>query len=127
MLLIRAAQMSVFENEALYGCIAAYLQSAYPAQFARMGASEAGTLVRGGIDDASARGLRDPAAVRKYVHVAFLLGREFLPKHQWAKRILANRRFTHEVVRMRALEGAAARYLADSSPQRDLEKTSKIM
>jgi hypothetical protein len=113
MLVIRDQQMAAFEDGLLRNWIVQYLKSAYPIQCAGIAAESLEALVRGSIADAKARRLKDAATVRKYVHVAFLLGRDFPknPSLDWARRILDDPRFRHEGVRLRALEDATVKYM----------------
>jgi hypothetical protein len=113
MLVIRAEQMSIFTNDAFCRWIVQYLESAYPVQSARIGSKELWQFVGECIGDAKARRLKDASAIRKYVHVAFLLGRDFpaRPELDWARRILDSPRYRHEGARLRALEDATAKHL----------------
>jgi hypothetical protein len=123
MLVIREQQMAAFDDGLLRNWIVQYLKSAYPVQCAGIEAETLDALVRGSVADAKTRRLKDSATVRKYVHVAFLLGRDFPknPRLDWARRILDDPRFRHEGVRLRALEDATVKYM-EGSPKAAIAK-----
>jgi hypothetical protein len=112
-LIIRREQMRVFEDEALREWLANYLTGSYPDRVASMGAAAVRKFVDQGLDSARERSIRNPAAIRKYVHVMFLLGPGLVsdPELAWARKILNNRQFRSDLTRLRVLEDEAIRFL----------------
>lgn len=113
-LVIRAEQMRVFEDEMMRRWLADYLRSSYPKQTEAMGPAALEEFVAGGLRASHARFLRDGAAIRKYVHVMFLLGPglETDPEFAWARKILNNSQFRSDLSRLRVLEDEAIRFLS---------------
>lgn len=113
MLTIRQQQIELLEESELCRWICDYLRSVYPRQTAGMKETELAATVKRRFREAREKGFRESPEIRKYVHVAFLLGDGF-PQHagfQWARKILDNPDFRHEGARLRALEDATARFL----------------
>jgi len=112
MLVIRQQQLELLEEFGLCRWICGYLRSAYPRQTASVKDKELTATVKNRFREARKRGYRQGPEIRKYVHVAFLLGDGF-PEHpqlQWARKILESPDFHHEGARLRALEDATARF-----------------
>ena len=113
-LVIRQEQMRVFEDEMLRRWMADYLTTSYPDRAASMDSAALAKFVDAGLSAARDRFLREPAAIRKYVHVMFLLGPglESDPEFAWARKILNNAKFRSDVSRLRVLEDEAIRLLS---------------
>ena len=112
-LVIRNQQLKVFADDRERRWVADYLADAYPAAARAMGTAALSELVASAQRKAHMHGFREPQEVRKYAHVAFLLGADFEsnPKFAWAREILGNRRFKQGLAKLRSLEDAALKHL----------------
>ena len=121
MLVIREEQMRVFEEIQLQRWLTDYLQSCYPVHAAELGSYELRELVTIAAKRARARGLKGASEIRKYLHVTFLLGREFETddRTMWARRILDDEEQSDPAERVCALEEAVLEHLeADGAKTR---------
>jgi hypothetical protein len=112
-LVIRNEQMKAIREALTKDWIIRYLRKCYPERAHQMGAGAIAVLVEDSLRRARAHGFRDPSELRKYAHVTFLLGVEFeRDSHfEWARKILADRRYVQQASRARALEDATLRHL----------------
>jgi hypothetical protein len=113
-LIIRAEQMQALKDAILRGWLADYLRSIYPQQCSGIGAGEFEEFLGVQIKRARGHGLIADNDIRKYVHVAFLLGSEFErnPDYEWAQSILLEASLS-PATRVRALQTATLRHLED--------------
>jgi hypothetical protein len=113
MLIIRAEQLRILEDDAVCRWIAGYLQASYPEHARAYGRSKFERLVADGFRKARARQIAGAQEVRKFVHVAFVLGPGFPDDPEFAplKRILDDPKYHNTTVRLRALEDAALEYV----------------
>jgi hypothetical protein len=121
MLTIRQKQMELLEESGLCRWICDYLRAAYPRQTVGIKETELTATVKNRFRQARQKGFRESSEIRKYVHVAFLLGDGF-PQNahfQWARKILENPDFRHEGARLRALEDATARFFDSKEAARE--------
>ena len=118
MLTIREAQMRVLHDVAVCRWISHDLTASYPERAGRGARGALDSFVSEQAKDARGRGFRRGEEVRKYVHVAFVLGAGFAtdPEFAWARRILDNPDFHHPASRLRALEDAVLRHLKKTAP-----------
>ena len=113
---IRDEQMKVFEDLLLRDWLVRFLTSSYPKQTAAMGVADLYDFVAGVLQASRARSIDEATAIRKYLHVTFLLGHGFesKPEFAWARKILDDSRFRTDLCRLRVLEDEAIRYLIKS-------------
>jgi hypothetical protein len=107
--------MQAFQSVLQTTWICSYLKRVYPRQSESIGEAALLDIVSKSIGRAVANGLQESSDIRKFAHVAFLLGPNFEEKHSWARKILSNPDFHHSGARLRALEDAAIRHLETQS------------
>ena len=116
-LVIREAQMRAFEDDTLRRWVVKYLRTCYPDRCAAYSFADFAAFVKKAIGKARSRNLNS-REIRKYVHVAFLLGEGFEnePEFSWAREILTAPEYNDEGARIRALEDAVLeRFQTDSA------------
>ena len=94
-----------------------YLRACYPDRCAAYRVADFAVFVQNAIGKARRRNLNN-REIRKYVHVAFLLGDglENEPELAWAREILTAPEYNDEGARIRALEDAVLeRFQTDSA------------
>lgn len=119
-LIIRQEQMKVLEDEMLCRWIRDYLTACYPERASHFQPSPLIEFVRKRVLDARKRGFAAGQHLRKYAHVAFLLGGDFAsaPDLPWARKILENPDYHDPGARLRALEDAAIQHLKQEPSRR---------
>jgi hypothetical protein len=125
MLVIRSVQMKALEDALLNQWICRYLGSCYSEQVQAWKPGLLAAFVERCMNDAQRRGFRQGRDLRKYIHVAFILGEDFPenPRFPWARRILDDPNFQLPGSRLRALEDATLRHLG-SAPERAQKATA---
>ncbi len=111
-LVIRSGQMAAFEQTSLRRWIRDYLVSCYPERTTAMGPPALEELVASAIRKAEGHGFQDGQDIRKYVHVAFLVGPGFESDPAcagWARRALEGD--SEPAARAEALQQAALTHL----------------
>jgi hypothetical protein len=117
-LVIRDAQMEVLNHAAVCRWLVRYLQKAYPEQASRLGAAGLAGFVEQASEKARSHRFSTDQEIRKYVHVAFVLGVDFetRPDCHWAARILNNPDYHDGAAQLRALEDEMVKRLRPASP-----------
>jgi hypothetical protein len=116
-LVIRREQMRVLQEDILCRWICSYLRNAYGPQAERLVSGNLIQLVKGAVQEAKRFKLEDPADLRKYAHVVFLVGCNVEENFPWARKILTNPDYKFSGVRLSALEDAAIEYLRKTAAQ----------
>jgi hypothetical protein len=129
-LIIRDAQMAVFaqrDKEMYVDRMTAYLQSKYSKQCEPLGEEGTKDLVKYGIQRAANYGINTEIAVREYLEIMMMYGRDFDidPKHEWATRILSDPGFEHGKARADKLyeEGVGRQGAQSAATSESAEKS----
>ena len=117
MLVIRPDQIDAIRVVRLQSWLTAYLERSYPEEARHWRSTNLSDFVRATIGDARGRRITDDEDLRKYVHVAFILGRDFPSRYDWARRLLENPDYHHPRARMRALEDDMLKVVAKATAQ----------
>jgi len=116
MLLIREAQMKVFEQDKTRLWIEEYLRSSYPRQAAAIGPLGLEEFVRAAIRSARAHRLVEAVELRKYSHICFLLGLGFEdnPASAWAGKMIRDPKYKNAASCLRVIEDRVVKLLKKS-------------
>lgn len=112
-LIIRDQQMQTFAEVLLGRWIRDYLVRCYPHETREIGPQGLREFVGAWIKKARAKGFLTDPEIRRFVHIAFLLGPDFeqSPETLWARRILDDTRYKNPGDRLQALEEVTLQYL----------------
>jgi hypothetical protein len=108
-LVIRPEQMEILREVGLQTWLRRYLTDAYPEKTSHIGNLDG--FIDESVKRARVRGFTVPNEVRKYVHVAFLLGLGFEDRYGWAAQLLADPDYHSPLARLRVLEDATLEHL----------------
>ena len=108
--------MRAFEEDTLRRWVMKYLRTCYPDRCGAYSSADFAALVQNAIAKARRRNLNS-REIRKYVHVAFLLGEGFEnnPEFAWAVEVLTAPEYNDEGARIRALEDAVLEHFRTES------------
>ena len=108
--------MRAFEDDNLRRWVVKYLRACYPDRCATYRVADFEVFVQNAIAKARRRNLNN-REIRKYVHVAFLLGEGFenSPEFAWAREVLTAPEYNDEGARIRALEDAVLEHFRTES------------
>ena len=112
-MLIGADQLKAFEEDSLHRWLADDLRGRYPERAGELEPQAMGATVAKAVQQARGRGLQQNEQIRRYVHVAFLVGPEF-EASPWAAKILGDPKYRTQSSRMRALHDATLRHVRNT-------------
>ena len=119
MLRIRADQLKAFEEDRLHQWLAEDLRGLYPERAGSVEPQAMRATVASAVQQARDRGFQQDEQIRRYVHVAFLVGPEFETdgECEWAVKILEDPKYRTQGSRLRALHDATLRHVRNFEGQ----------